>query len=481
MQRTPKDLPQEIRNQLARIASRPTGADQAALLQRDDNSNTQFAILGLWVSRRHGLPVDAALGRTERYFRRTQNADAGWGYLPGQGPGPGLGTTSTPPMTCAGLLGLALGYGATGEAVLRTATTKAAGNVPAKGSGRNPENDRAVKAGLALLATAVGVPTGKKFGPRLPLGLRPEVLDPVPRGTLDYYFLWSLERVAVIYDLKTLGKKDWYAWGAELLLEHQDAAGSWTGRYAQGGVDTCFALLFLRRANPASDLTNALRGRLREAGDVQLRAGGFNQDKTKPTSSATGTAASTSPDGANLTKPTVSQPEVKPVALPTTPPAGPGDRTPERRQLTESLVSATAARQPAVLTALVESKGAVYTDALAAAIPKLTGEAKQKARDGLAKRLARMTVPTLRDKFKDTDVEVRRAAALAVELKGERRLIPDLIGLLDDTERPVSRAAQAALKEMTRQDFGPPAQAAPAERAQAVARWKAWWATQKPD
>src|SRR5262249_49752537 len=155
-------------------------------------------------------------------------------------------------------------------------------------------------------------------------------------------------------------------------------------------------------------------------------------------------------------------------------------RAREARRLADALVQAPAARQRAVLTDLVENKGAVYTDALAAAIPRLSGEAKQQARDGLARRLARMTAATLRDLTRDEAVEVERAAALAVELKGDRGLIPDLIALLEDPERPVARAAHAALKEMTGQDFGPAAQATPAERGQAAARWKAWWARQKP-
>ena len=73
----------------------------------------------------------------------------------------------------------------------------------------------------------------------------------------------------------------------------------------------------------------------------------------------------------------------------------------------------------------------------------------------------------------------KRKAALAVELKGERPLIPELIALLEDADRGVGRAAHAALKEMARQDFGPTATANAAERAQAIARWKAWWASEK--
>ena len=37
----------------------------------------------------------------------------------------------------------------------------------------------------------------------------------------DLYFLWSLERIGVIYGFKTIGNRDWYAWGSETLLRSQ--------------------------------------------------------------------------------------------------------------------------------------------------------------------------------------------------------------------------------------------------------------------
>lgn len=457
--RTVEELPKEVKDELARLANRQMGAGFGipqqpwALLQRDDNSNTQFALLALWVSRRHGLPVDAALTRAERHFRQTQNADGGWSYLPVSGGGQGL-RFSTPAMTCAGLLALAMGYGANGEAVLRTGSPKPPGKAKAN---RNLATDRAVAAALGLLSTAIGQPRGRLPG-----------LGNLDRTVVDYYYLWSLERVAMLYGLKTIGKKDWYAWGAELLVELQGADGNWIGKYAAGGVDTCFALLFLNRSNLAQDLTASLRGKLSDA-EVQLRSKGF------PKEEATSPSVKVSP------QPVVPPRGVSPLPATSGLVPTPGVREPEPQvqRLSESLVRAPAARREAVLTELVESKGPVYTEALAAAIPHLSGEVKQQARDGLARRLARMTPATLREKFKEENAEVRRAAALAVELKGERPLIPELIALLEDADRGVGRAAHAALKEMARQDFGPTATANAAERAQAIARWKAWWASEK--
>jgi len=81
---------------------------------------------------------------------------------------------------------------------------------------------------------------------------------PTPATGNYYYFLWSLERVAVIYNLKNLGDRDWYLSTASHLTETQAADGSWAAGYSLYGADTCFALLFLKRANVAKDLTEFL-------------------------------------------------------------------------------------------------------------------------------------------------------------------------------------------------------------------------------
>jgi hypothetical protein len=92
-------------------------------------------------------------------------------------------------------------------------------------------------------------------------GVGPLIVD---RGALfgaeawgDLYFLWSLERMAVAYDLKTVGKRDWYAFGAPIIVACQSADGGWREAFP-GGPDTAFALLFLRRANLFLDLSIAL-------------------------------------------------------------------------------------------------------------------------------------------------------------------------------------------------------------------------------
>src|SRR5262249_13996781 len=131
-----EDLPREIQGQLESIRQRRSRGQQDSVFV-GGNSNTQFAILALWVARRYGLPVGGALGMAEKHFRASVNPDGGWGYVVadlGGRPGVGMGGVtngagSTPAMTCAGLLGVGLAYGAWNESALRT---DAKGKDPAK-------------------------------------------------------------------------------------------------------------------------------------------------------------------------------------------------------------------------------------------------------------------------------------------------------------------------------------------------------------
>ena len=45
-----------------------------------DNSNTQFAMMAVWVSRRHGMPVEDVLTGVDSRFRKYQQEGGGWGY-----------------------------------------------------------------------------------------------------------------------------------------------------------------------------------------------------------------------------------------------------------------------------------------------------------------------------------------------------------------------------------------------------------------
>jgi len=204
----------------------PKEDSDVPLLGKTDNSNSQFALLALWAAHRHGVPTERTMARVVRRYRGSQNADGGWGYNYASGGG----VDSSPAMTCAGLIGLAVGHGMTHDGQPGEA---------------GPAQDALLVKGFVALARGLGDPAGRTTN--LPMQ--------------NLYFLWSVERVAMLYDLKKIGDKEWYRWGAETLVANQGPEGSWDkGGYpgAHPILDTSLALLFLRRANLAADLTARL-------------------------------------------------------------------------------------------------------------------------------------------------------------------------------------------------------------------------------
>ena len=229
----------ELLRQLGRQLARGQCRDGSwtYLLERScgisgDNSNTQFAALASWVSRRHGVENDPGLQLLDHYFRTSFDQSAGgWGYNPG--------SSATPTMTCAGLVGIAVSQGANGRA-------KSPGGavVRRRAAAADPIARRALDALGAVLRSADQ--------------------DPAAVVNSDLYFFWSLERVAVIYDLKEIGGVDWYRWGSRRLLRGQSPNGEWRGKSSskhwpfEQAVGTSFGILFLCRANVAQDLTAAV-------------------------------------------------------------------------------------------------------------------------------------------------------------------------------------------------------------------------------
>ena len=249
----------------------------------EDNSITQFAILALWAAQKHDIPVDRPLALVEARFRASQFPDGSWAYKWD----PTMGSYRVDSMTCAGLLGLAVGHGIQSPDLEKfNPAGKKADKAAIKKAGADP----AIEKALLFLSQKIGAGKLRELGAdtikanallmnlqmRLPKASIPErrlilkQMDAlmkdrrVGRGTIlgfeawgDLYYLWSLERVAVTYNLRTIGGKDWYAWGTPIILANQQADGSWSDRFP-GVPDTCFALLFLNRVNVVQDLTRNL-------------------------------------------------------------------------------------------------------------------------------------------------------------------------------------------------------------------------------
>ena len=82
------------------------------------------------------------------------------------------------------------------------------------------------------------------------------------------YYLYGLERAGILGRFRFLGLHDWYKEGADVLLEEQRPPGDWHG----DGADTCFALLFLKRAT----------SRMREPVITPSSASGGRMPETEP-------------------------------------------------------------------------------------------------------------------------------------------------------------------------------------------------------
>ncbi|MCI0378796.1 MAG: hypothetical protein L0215_14405 [Gemmataceae bacterium] len=240
-------------------------------------SNSQFSALALWAARKHGVPVKPALKKVNQAAREKQTKDGTWHY--------DLNLPMHHSSVCAGLIFLALERGIEDQPVrkgpnVRVTAASTTANTPI------PFDDPAIAKALDYLGKLVGKTkflstdkrayrqeashTMQEYYRTTETGRgKPPVVSWTPdfafHGTIfgadswgDLYFLWSIERVAMIYELKKIGGKDWYAWGSGIIVAHQKQDGSWEDRFP-GVPDTCFALLFLKRANLFKDLTDKLR------------------------------------------------------------------------------------------------------------------------------------------------------------------------------------------------------------------------------
>jgi hypothetical protein len=227
---TAEKLPEAYRNLPVVKQGKVDPPQASGVGGRSDNSNSQFAMLALWVAQRHGIPMERTFNLVDQRFRNTQAAEGSWSYTPDQ-------LDTRPAMTCAGLLGLGVGHGSAHQVALREA-----GQKPKPADTPEPSlQDPVLQKGLHYLGQQIG--------------------HPIPQPNL--YFLWSVERVAVLYHLDKIDGKDWYTWGAKALLATQNEDGSWSVPNGYWGanptLDTCFALLFLKKANFVPGLTNNLR------------------------------------------------------------------------------------------------------------------------------------------------------------------------------------------------------------------------------
>jgi Domain of unknown function (DUF4159) len=189
-----------------------------------DNSNTQYALLGLHEALLAGANVDANVLKELRDFYVGSQVRGGWGYHARNEP--------TMTMTTAGVCGL-----------LITGMDLAIGKQQLRddGSAANCgvyEENKPVANGLQWI--------GQRFPGRIDN-------ESIAGFGTPFYCLYGIERTGRLSGQRYFGGHDWYRLGCEWLVKIQKADGSWEGQGLHRQLDhwpvvaTSFSLLFLSK------------------------------------------------------------------------------------------------------------------------------------------------------------------------------------------------------------------------------------------
>jgi hypothetical protein len=234
----------------------------------NDNSNSQYAALGLRACHDSGIIIPAVvIDKSMEWLRKSQKDDK----LPEEplieggvnGPDKGKpGGGATVAMSRAEKKAAPLGW-----CYVDHNDHKAYGSMTAGATGclaifdyikdnddgkkKSWKSDKDVHEGLQWLAKNFSV----TYNP-----------GPYEHGNMEenskhqyYYYLYALERVGMLYGTEMMGQKKWYPEGAKVLIADQKADGSW----GAGTDDTCFAILFLKRATRPLDVATHSAGSMK--------------------------------------------------------------------------------------------------------------------------------------------------------------------------------------------------------------------------
>jgi hypothetical protein len=196
---------------------------------RADNSNTQYALLGLHMGRIGGAKIDATIWTEIRdFYKRTQNEDGGWDYVPNdRGPFRKEGSTLT--MTTAGLCGLLIA-----GMELNPGREEMRPDGTAANCGVYDENNE-VRRALSWISS----PQVDHFD-----------LQRKRQGGV-FYNLYGIERAGRLSGLRFFHAHDWYREGCKFLVARQHERGYWVLSNSNfdswSVVSTSFALLFLSK------------------------------------------------------------------------------------------------------------------------------------------------------------------------------------------------------------------------------------------
>ncbi|MBI3856222.1 MAG: hypothetical protein HY293_11085 [Planctomycetes bacterium] len=197
-----------------------------------DNSNSQYAALGLRACLDANIDVDpSVLQRARQWWLKSQNSDGGWGYNDHGNTGGGDANEGGVSNNSYG----SMTVGAVGALCIYDYYM-----------GVDYKQDGNVLKGIAWLAANFDVTKNPK------------------KVSFAYlYYLYGLERVGMLFGTDRIGAHEWYPEGANHLLSTQkDGVWSSSDKFPTGAhLDTCFAILFLRRGTlPLKPLPNVATG-----------------------------------------------------------------------------------------------------------------------------------------------------------------------------------------------------------------------------
>jgi hypothetical protein len=180
-----------------------------------DHSNSQFAVLGLVAGQNAGAKVPAKVWSSVfNHWKNTQYKEGGWYYTPLAEGTPETSMVGSTSMTGAGLSSILVS-----EAALKNIASE-----------KIAQTQEAAKRAMAKWAKSYPLPAPARYA---------------SQGHVFsiYYDLYSIERSMMLGGFLKIGEKDWYHDGALYILYNQMHNGAWLDT-----TDTCFALLFLKKA-----------------------------------------------------------------------------------------------------------------------------------------------------------------------------------------------------------------------------------------
>ncbi len=187
-----------------------------------DNSNTQYALLGLHAASESGARVTPEVWSLSRtYWEQSQKTDGSWAYTPQHG-------NPTASMTCAGVSSLLITRHWSSPS--RNQESLIGERIRDCGKGAPDLN---VDAGIDWLASHFSVDQNVGNSKQW-----------------KFYYLYGLERAGRLAGIRFFGRNDWYRLGAtELVRLQQKPLGAWEGDLNERDktLATSFSLMFLAK------------------------------------------------------------------------------------------------------------------------------------------------------------------------------------------------------------------------------------------